>query len=786
MTPMPEHRWRLRTQLGIAFILTTGVMLALAILWLHHMRRDHLLSNVEANSQRILRILSAASVEAIVTEDRPQLRTIVEQTAQADASIRRLEINNEDGESLASFASSVEGGQTRTHGRPVTLHGETFGSMSIAWDISHELQRIRASLFRTALSLSAILLALMAALLVWSERLVVRPLRAIHQHLLAIHQDPAQEDDMEIDASRELTDLGESVNQLAEVTRNQQRRQAELELARHDLEEVNRRMAEEIEARKSVQKDLATARDQALEASRMKSEFLTSMSHELRTPLNAVLGMSEALQEQVYGDISDAQRGAVTQIEASGRHLLNLINDILDLSKIEANQMELEKDLVPIEMLCHDSLQFIEVQAKSKNLNIQVSLDPLAEACYADPLRIKQVLVNLLSNAAKFTPEGGRIGIDVRGNRDEEYIEFTVSDTGVGIDQSQIPRLFDPFVQLDSSITREHGGTGLGLSLVKRMVEMHGGGIRVESQVGRGSRFSFSLPWRPELEEEDRKRAEVAFRVQNDMQKMQTALSIEDSEIAAATITRYLRELGIETEIYDHGAGAAERAVQLKPDIIILDILLPDISGWDVLDQLRADPRTRDIPVVVVSVMDVSNDIQTRDVSDYLVKPISRLDLQRALRHASPDRREESLQSVFAVFPKVIEETEEIINPDAKATILLVEDSEPNITTVYDFLTKEGYQILVARNGRLALDKLERLLPDLILMDIQMPEMGGFEAIQRVRANPRTAGIPIIALTALAMPGDREACLTAGASSYLAKPVSLKSLRKEVEKTLAR
>lgn len=382
--------------------------------------------------------------------------------------------------------------------------------------------------------------------------------------------------------------------------------------------------------------DLSSANAELGRAARLKDEFLANMSHELRTPLNTILGMSEALQEEVYGELNPKQLQSLHSIEESGRHLLTLINDILDLSKIEVGKLSLDVEPVSVPELCRASLRMVQQSAHKKQLQVEQNLDPEVTVLEGDERRLKQILVNLLSNAVKFTPRGGRIGLEVQTNPDRSRVEFTVWDTGIGIAAVDMPRLFQPFVQLDSRLAREYSGTGLGLSLVYRMTRLHHGSVTLQSEPGQGCRFTISLPWHHE------------------------------------------------TVNTNHDAAAS----------------LPDLPS----------------PTAPLS-----------------------------------------------------------------GTILLAEDNEANVQTYARYLTAKGYKVIVAHNGQEVLDIVPIILPDVILMDIQMPHTDGLQVIQRLRQETRTASIPIIALTALAMPGDRERCLAVGANEYLSKPVSLKQLIVTIE-----
>jgi len=381
-------------------------------------------------------------------------------------------------------------------------------------------------------------------------------------------------------------------------------------------------------------------------ATRLKDEFLASMSHELRTPLTGILAFAQALQKQIYGPLTEKQLNSLKSIEDSGKHLLELINDILDLSKIEAGMMELEIGLVSAEEICQASLRLIKQMAQAKRQDVAYRLSPLDLRLLADNRRLKQMLVNLLSNAVKFTPEGGSLGLEVEGDSRQEAVRFTVWDTGVGIAGEDMPRLFQSFVQLDSRLSRRYAGTGLGLALVRRMAELHGGGVAVESEVGKGSRFTIALPWN-----------------------------------------------------------------------------LP--------------PR---------------------------IDPADRLAQRGAPRSAGGDHPMRLVKLAQARRPR----------------LLLAEDTETTITLLSDYLEAEGYELIVARSGSEAIQKAREVSPDLILMDVQMPGMDGLETMQRIRQESALAATPMIALTALAMPGDRERCLAAGANDYLTKPVNLEGLAQTI------
>jgi signal transduction histidine kinase/CheY-like chemotaxis protein len=514
--------------------------------------------------------------------------------------------------------------------------------------------------------------------------------------------------------------------------------------------------------------DLSLANAELARAARLKDEFLASMSHELRTPLNSILGRSEALQEEIYGPVTPAQITSLQGIEESGRHLLSLINDILDLSKIEAGRLELDAEPLEVDLLCPLCLRMVAQTALMKRISLSSAYDSQVQTLVGDERRLKQLLVNLLSNAVKFTPEGGRVGLEVRGDPEEQTVTFTVWDSGIGIAAEDLPKLFQPFVQLDSSLSRQYTGTGLGLSLVARLAKAHGGSIRVESAPGEGSRFHVTLPWSQNTA--PTRSAPQTPALPSTFLAIGQAMVVEDSPTAATQLTRYLQELGAQVEVLPHGTGVLERAIRLQPGVILLDIMLPDDDGWRVLGQLKAEPRTQAIPVIIVSVVEQPEQARTLGAAAALLKPIDRTLLEQTLRRVLAHQQDPPVQLALVATPTT-----------GRPKLLLAEDNEANIVTIADYLRAKGYDLVVARNGAEAVVRAQEERPDVVLMDIQMPGMDGLAAIRRIRADVGLAPIPIIAVTALAMPGDRERCLEAGADEYITKPVHLRKLVTTIE-----
>jgi PAS domain S-box-containing protein len=395
---------------------------------------------------------------------------------------------------------------------------------------------------------------------------------------------------------------------------------------------------------KQAEETLRLANAEMENALRTKNEFLSTMSHELRTPLNAIMGISESLEEQVSGPLNEKQLKYVRVINESGYHLLELINDILDLSKIEAGKLEINIQPITVEKLCASSLRMVRELAQKKSLHISFKLDEKVKIILGDERRLKQSLVNLLGNAVKFTLSGKKIGLEVHGNAESNEVTFTVWDEGIGIQTEDMPRLFKPFVQLNSSLTREYGGTGLGLALVAQMVRLHGGRISLESKLKAGSRFTITLPWLPA---EQKPQAQIstqvlvnnpklaAVRVEtSNAKRSDKILIVDDTQTVAQFIRDYLQSKGYEAVIAYDGREAVLLAKQEHPQLILMDVMMPVMNGMDATRQIRADAALKNIPIIGLTALAMSSDREqclAAGMNDYLSKPIQLHDLLQTI-----------------------------------------------------------------------------------------------------------------------------------------------------------
>jgi signal transduction histidine kinase/CheY-like chemotaxis protein/HAMP domain-containing protein len=489
------------------------------------------------------------------------------------------------------------------------------------------------------------------------------------------------------------------------------------------LRELNLNLEMKVEERTQ---ELELANAKLRKADRLKSEFLANMSHELRTPLNAVIGFAEVLRDGICGDLNRDQMASVIDIHESGRHLLQMINDILDLSKVEAGKMELQPEEFSVTESLDDIQSIVRDMANKKRLRLQIAVPDDLPDIYADQVKFKQIMYNLLSNAVKFTPEGGRITIDANLNDDRFLI--SVTDTGIGIDPEDHEAIFDEFKQLDSSRSRQYEGTGLGLALTKRLVELHGGKIWVESEgLGMGSKFSFTLPAvKPDVEASLKKAERLPSTIQVPVRPPKsTILVVEDNPQAAQLLCIYLAEAGYNTVVATDGEEAVKMAREVKPFAITLDIMLPKKDGWQVMQELKNSQDMDDIPVIIVSVVDDQSFGFNMGVLGYLVKPIDKDQLLHAL---------EKLEFAAQV-------------EDAKPCILIIDDNPDDLRFMELTLRNEGFDVLEAPGGAEGVTRAIEEHPDLIVLDLLMPDISGFDVIRSLQEHSEARDIPVIICT---------------------------------------
>ncbi len=591
---------------------------------------------------------------------------------------------------------------------------------AVVVEFSSSLVSAPAIQFLKRLALIASVL-LGSALAVWgvASRQISRPLRDLTEAAEAV----ASEDfscRVEVKRQDELGRLATAFNTMV----------GRLQEAKDRLEdkvaERTRSLQQTIEQVRAGEARLKEAKEAAERANHAKSDFLAKMSQEVRTPLNSIIGFSEVLEEQTFGPLNQRQTRYVGNVLTSGRRLLELINDILDLSKIEAGHMELLLQQVSVPTALSEARTLVTPLADRKRIGVELTVEDGIPQVAADPTKLMQIMCNLLSNAIKFTPDGGRVSIVARPcvvtPRGPRAVEIAVSDTGIGISVKDHVRIFEEFEQVDSSYARTQEGTGLGLALTRRLVELHGGQLWVESELGVGSTFTFTLPVPSIGVDLGDQPSELLPEANSDGTLV---LTIEDDDRARELLRHYLEREGYrvaEAPTGDVGIGLAR---ELSPAVITLDIMLPGKHGFEVLANLKADAATTDIPVVVVSMTEDRELGLSLGAVDWLVKPTKSEDFISAVRRAAG-------------------QTASTRQP----TALVIDDESAAIQLVRDMLSYIGFRVVTAEGGWDGIARARDARLDIIILDLRMPDLDGFEVARQIRASPEGKEVPIVVFSA--------------------------------------
>ncbi len=695
--------------------------------------------------QETLSELLAANVTAAVLFGDNVSATDILSATRLTPQVDAVVVNTPDGEVFASYGDlgSIQVGaegrysQVTPHNGPVyvsaiDIDNEVIGHLILFTNLSDLEKTIwRYSLIAFFVFLGSTLFAILFAR--WESRAMTTPMLQLRRTIQAIRGTRDYSSRVPPSLDRDFGRLIDSFNAML----------VEIESRDERLE--------------SLVGDLITARDAAQSANTAKSQFLANMSHELRTPLNAIINYAEIIQEDLEEGGDEQTLSDVSKIQGAGLHLLELINGILDLSKIEAGKMDVEAHPFDVGSIIREAADTVRPAAERNGNQLVVEIAPDVGAAVTDSFKLRQCVLNILSNACKFTSNGD-VKLALRLDEATDSIVIAVSDTGIGMNDSQMKSLFQAFVQADTSTTRKYGGTGLGLTITQRLISLLGGRIEVTSTMGEGSCFTLIVPREFSSSENDQAAPrESSATLQQPAGAGRTALIVDDDPSARELMGRLASRLNYSTVLAEDGEQALRLARSEKPSVVLLDLHMPVVDGWTVLQRMRADPELRSIPTIVVSVDDDAQACYRLGAEDYLTKPVNRVELERALLSYS----------------KL-----------ASGDILIVEDNEAAADLVARAAKNVGFEPVIAKNAEEALSLLNESKVVGIILDLGLPGMSGFELLDNLRAIEQRKDIPVIVFSAQELTADELASIEQKAQGYHVK--SMTSPRKVISELMSK
>jgi signal transduction histidine kinase/DNA-binding response OmpR family regulator len=735
---------RLSTQIAIS-LFTTALLVGIAIGEIERRyETKRLNASLQEQADLTVSLIGGLLIEAILVRDTPVIDTAINEAVERNPKLLAITIFDANGKRLSYSATPLHTDMqnTRKYSKDILFEGEKFGAMDVLWSTAQGHQLISQNVNLARLKTFTTLTIISVLFLVLVSRLAMLPLRIVHERMThTINRDTIENDQLPKYSSVEFLALNKSVTTL------------ETALSERDQRE----------------KELRIASEEAARASKAKSEFLANMSHEIRTPMNGVIGMAELILET---ELNQDQRIYAETISKSGSALLTIINDILDFSKIEAGKLELDPISFDLNKALEDVVALIAAKASQKDVEVTLRYDPELPCNYLGDIgRIRQIMTNIIGNAAKFTLSG-YVLISVSGVQTSDGIQlrFDVEDTGIGIPKEKIDSIFNEFEQVEGTASRNFEGTGLGLAISTRLIKIMDGDISVTSEVGQGSIFSIQLTL-PTTNDMPCDEAEENINFTG-----KTALIVDDLPVNLNILSERLRSWGVHCRTASSGKEALQSlddwyAQGKHFDFAILDFQMPGMHGGMLAEHIREGKIYGTLPIIMLSSVDQGMDLATKKrlrIEQTLLKPARAQILRNAVASALNMNVQSQPQKSNTALDRYEDASQNPLN------ILVAEDNKTNQLVLKTMLKIIKPQLTIAQNGREAVDIFSDLRPDLILMDMSMPEMDGLEATQNIRNIEASAGLhrtPIIALTANAMKDDRQRCIDAGMDDYLSKPI---------------
>jgi signal transduction histidine kinase/DNA-binding response OmpR family regulator len=717
--------------------------------------RDALVRNVSVQAQ----IIGDNTTSALLFDDSHSAKKTLS-ALNANRHLMYAQIYTHDGQPFAAYwregagqtlpVPIIPSGQTQNYwfrngelglARSIIFEGKPTGMVFISSDLGAINDRLKSY---TVIVIVVFLASLVVALFISkiSQRVISEPVMQLAQTVRVVSHDKNYSIRAATSRNRdEVSTLIESVNEMLEQI---QQRDGALQRAHNELEQRVRDRTTQLAV---ANRELDLRNREVERATQMKSKFLASMSHELRTPLNAIVGFSDLLAEGTPGQLNDKQKRFVNHIKQGSAHLLQLINDILDLSKIEAGQLELRSEEFLVKDALPEVLSTIHPLAMAKGIRVEQKVESNS-LVKSDRVRFKQILYNLLSNAVKFTPRDGLVSIECVDVQD--FVRVSVADTGIGIRPEDQEVVFEEFRQIEGSAGRAQEGTGLGLAITKRLVEQQGGQISVVSELGKGSRFTFTLLTAQPTSTVHKAVEPATSSIVTPSSRLTPLVLIVDDEPSARELLASYLEPEYRVVMAESGAEAVKKAQQLRPDAITLDVLMPGSSGFETLASLRKNSETANIPVIILSIVDQKQVGFALGAADYLIKPVRKPVLLESIRRHVPSPADED------------------------SSILLVDDDPKALELLEEALRSAGYETQAVRSGTRALEVLTNKVVGAILLDLLMPGMDGFQVIRHVRQEPAFRELPILVMTAKNLSQDEIALLNRETQGLLQKDGSWK------------